>query len=54
MRSELPPPDADALAHSVRLAALLREEIRAHGGFLPFSNPARICANASANAWRSG
>ncbi|MCL6713159.1 class I SAM-dependent methyltransferase [Pseudomonas sp. R2.Fl] len=46
MRSELPPPDADALAHSERLAALLREEIRANGGFLPFSRFMERCLYA--------
>jgi SAM-dependent MidA family methyltransferase len=33
----LPPPDADALAHSERLAALIRHEIAAQGGSIPFS-----------------
>nr|WP_295378963.1 class I SAM-dependent methyltransferase [Pseudoxanthomonas sp.] len=46
MRSELPLPDADALAHSQRLAALLREEIRANGGFLPFSRFMERCLYA--------
>ncbi|MBX9401425.1 SAM-dependent methyltransferase [Lysobacter sp. BMK333-48F3] len=34
---DLPPPDADALAHSARLSALIREQIAAHGGAIPFS-----------------
>ncbi len=46
MRSELPLPDADAQAHSQRLAALLREEIRASGGFLPFSRFMERCLYA--------
>jgi len=33
--TDLPAPDADALAHSARLSALLRETIAAHGP-LPF------------------
>jgi SAM-dependent MidA family methyltransferase len=33
----LPPPDADALAHSDRLAALIRHEIAANDGAIPFS-----------------
>ncbi|RPE75942.1 class I SAM-dependent methyltransferase [Vulcaniibacterium tengchongense] len=33
----LPPPDADALAHSRRLEALIREQIAAAGGAIPFS-----------------
>lgn len=33
----LPEPDADALAHSKRLAALIRERIAAAGGFLSFA-----------------
>ncbi|MGH8616547.1 MAG: class I SAM-dependent methyltransferase [Burkholderiales bacterium] len=34
---ELPAPGADALAHSARLQALIRDEIHAAGGSLPFS-----------------
>src|SRR4249919_2000521 len=33
----LPPPDADALAHSERLSALIRQEIAANDGAIPFS-----------------
>jgi SAM-dependent MidA family methyltransferase len=33
----LPPPDADALAHSERLAGLIRNEIAANEGAIPFS-----------------
>jgi SAM-dependent MidA family methyltransferase len=35
--SSLPAPDADALAHSARLAALIRSRIEANGGAIPFS-----------------
>lgn len=35
--SPLPPPDADALAHSERLSALIRAAIADHGGSIPFS-----------------
>ncbi|HEU0307187.1 MAG TPA: SAM-dependent methyltransferase, partial [Lysobacter sp.] len=35
--TSLPPPDADALAHSERLAALIRHEIAANDGAIPFS-----------------
>jgi SAM-dependent MidA family methyltransferase len=35
--SSLPPPDAAAHAHSERLVALIRHEIVAHGGSIPFS-----------------
>jgi SAM-dependent MidA family methyltransferase len=34
---DLPPPDADALAHSARLTQLIREQIAAHGGAIAFS-----------------
>lgn len=34
---DLPPPDADALAHSARLAQLIREQIAANGGAIAFS-----------------
>jgi len=37
MHSELPLPDADALAHSDQLAAMLRAEIDASGGAIAFS-----------------
>ena len=37
MTETLPLPDADARAHSARLEALIREEIAAHGGAIPFS-----------------
>ena len=46
MPAQLPPPDADALAHSQRLVELLREEIRANGGFLPFSRFMERCLYA--------
>ena len=35
--TSLPPPDADALAHSERLAGLIRNEIAANDGAIPFS-----------------
>jgi SAM-dependent MidA family methyltransferase len=37
MRADLPEPDADARAHSERLAALIRAEIAAAGGALDFA-----------------
>ena len=37
MTETLPLPDADARAHSARLEALIREEIAAHGGAIPFA-----------------
>lgn len=36
-RSELPEPDADALRHSARLSALIRERISAAGGWIDFA-----------------
>ena len=35
--TSLPPPDADALAHSERLGALIRQDIAANDGAIPFS-----------------
>jgi SAM-dependent MidA family methyltransferase len=35
--TSLPPPDTDALAHSERLAVLIRHEIAANDGAIPFS-----------------
>lgn len=35
--TSLPPPDAEALAHSERLAALIRQDIAANSGAIPFS-----------------
>jgi SAM-dependent MidA family methyltransferase len=35
--TSLPPPDADALAHSERLTSLIRQDIAANGGAIPFS-----------------
>ena len=37
MTETLPPPDADARAHSAELEALIRREIAAQGGAIPFS-----------------
>ena len=34
---DLPLPDPGAAAHSARVVARIREEIEAHGGFIPFS-----------------
>jgi len=46
MHAELPPPGADAAAHSARLAALIREEISASGGVIPFSRFMERCLYA--------
>ena len=35
--SDLPTPSADALAHSEKLSALIRGEIAANGGWIPFA-----------------
>ena len=35
--SDLPTPPAEALAHSAELAALIRDDIAAHGGWIPFA-----------------
>ena len=43
MHPELPLPDADATRHSAQLAALIREEIAAAGGFIPFSRFMERC-----------
>ncbi len=40
---DLPAPSAQALAHSERLADLIRREIRAGGGALPFSRYMELC-----------
>ena len=42
----LPAPDADALAHSERLRALIQEQIRAAGGAIPFSRFMELCLYA--------
>ena len=44
--SPLPPPDADALAHSERLRALLQQQVVAAGGALPFSRFMELCLYA--------
>ena len=46
MQVDLPVPDADAAAHSARLAAQIREEILAAGGFIPFSRFMERCLYA--------
>lgn len=43
---QLPLPDADAQAHSDRLAALIRAEIQAEGGHIPFSRFMERCLYA--------
>lgn len=40
------PPDADALAHSGRLRALIREQVIASGGAIPFSRFMELCLYA--------
>jgi SAM-dependent MidA family methyltransferase len=40
---ELPAPSAPALAHSERLSGLIRREIRASGGAIPFSRYMELC-----------
>ena len=42
----LPPPDADALAHSQRLRELIQEHIFASGGAIPFSRFMELCLYA--------
>ena len=44
--STLPPPGADALAHSERLRAVLQEQVFAAGGALPFSRFMELCLYA--------
>jgi SAM-dependent MidA family methyltransferase len=44
--SALPPPDADALAHSERLRARIQEQIIAAGGAVPFSRFMELCLYA--------
>ena len=44
--SELPVPDPEALRHSDRLAALIRDEIAASGGHIPFSRFMERCLYA--------
>jgi SAM-dependent MidA family methyltransferase len=44
--SALPPPDADALAHSERLRARIQEQIIASGGAVPFSRFMELCLYA--------
>jgi SAM-dependent MidA family methyltransferase len=46
MQADLPLPDDDALAHSGRLAALIRAEIAGNGGDLPFSRFMERCLYA--------
>ncbi len=42
----LPTPDADALAHSERLRALIQQQIFANGGVIPFSRFMELCLYA--------
>ncbi len=44
--SRLPVPDADALAHSERLRAVIQEQIFAGGGAIPFSRFMELCLYA--------
>ncbi|MFH0933654.1 MAG: class I SAM-dependent methyltransferase [Pseudomonadota bacterium] len=37
MQANLPPPSTDALAHSAKLCELIRQDIAAQGGWIPFS-----------------
>ena len=46
MQVDLPVPDADAAAHSARLATQIHEEILAAGGFIPFSRFMERCLYA--------
>ena len=46
MQADLPAPDDDALRHSERLAALIRGEIAANGGSVPFSRFMERCLYA--------
>ena len=46
MQAELPQPDADALQHSAQLSRLIRDEIRASGGSIPFSRFMERCLYA--------
>ncbi len=39
----IPPPDADARAHSQRLRALIQEQVIAGGGAIPFSRYMELC-----------
>jgi hypothetical protein len=41
--SDLPAPTEQALAHSERLAGLIRREIRAGGGAIAFSRYMELC-----------
>ena len=43
---ETPHPDPDALAHSERLRALIRDQIFAAGGAIPFSRYMELCLYA--------
>ena len=46
MNATLPAPDADAAQHSGHLAALIRAEIAASGGAIPFSRFMELCLYA--------
>ena len=46
MKIDLPAPEADAAAHSARLATQIREEILAADGFIPFSRFMERCLYA--------
>jgi len=51
--STLPPPGADALAHSARLRAVIQEQVFAAGGALPFSRFMELCLYAPALGYYS-
>lgn len=44
--STLPPPDADALAHSAHLREIIQEQVIASGGSIPFSRFMELCLYA--------
>ena len=51
--SDLPAPSAEALAHSERLAGLIRREIRDSGGVLPFSRYMELCLYSPGHGYYS-
>lgn len=50
----LPEPDAEGLAHSQRLSALIRDEIRAAGGWIPFARYMELALYAPGLGYYSG
>jgi len=51
--SDLPAPSTEALAHSERLAGLIRREIRDSGGALPFSRYMELCLYSPGHGYYS-